>query len=89
MKKILAALFIVTALCSSAIAAEPLNAQERCIKQILEQNVSYSTCLLYTSPSPRGRKYGTCKIIFEIRHEPEFYILQSSCDIYGNIFPSE
>lgn len=43
MKKILAALFIVTALCSSAIAAEPLNAQECCIKQILEQNISYST----------------------------------------------
>ncbi len=42
MKKILATLFIISALCSNALAAEPLNYQEQCIKQILEQNVSYS-----------------------------------------------
>ena len=42
MKKILAALFIFSALCSTTIAAEPLSAQEQCIKQILEQDVSYS-----------------------------------------------
>lgn len=43
MKKLLAALFILTALSSTAIAAQPLNPQEQCIKQILEQNVNYNT----------------------------------------------
>lgn len=43
MKKLLAALFILTALSSTAIAAQPLNPQEQCIKQILEQDVNYNT----------------------------------------------
>lgn len=42
MKKILAAIFILSALSIAATAAEPLSTQEQCIKQILEQDVSYS-----------------------------------------------